>query len=185
MIGRALATIFATVLVGAIWAIRPQTIPLVSSAWAQRVSNSPAASPITELRSIERLKLRHTVYVAAYSTIKVASGKGKVNLATTLTIHNTSRKVQTNILRIDYFDTAGNVIQNYLTKPVAIRPLGSAETFVRFEDTREEPGQTSSSSGGLMGTITEPLIEAVMVGTMGAQGFSFTSRGKAMAFATP
>jgi hypothetical protein len=35
------------------------------------------------------------------------------------------------------------------------------------------------------GQITEPLIEAVMVGTLGAQGFSFTSRGKTMTNATP
>ena len=51
------------------------------------------------------------MYVAAYSTIKLASGKGKVNLATTLTIHNTSEKVPLIFLRLDYFDTAGNLIQ--------------------------------------------------------------------------
>ena len=185
MIGRVLAMIFATVLVGAIWAVCPQTIPLVSSALAQRVSDSPAASAITELASIERLKLRHTVYVAAYSTIKVASGKGKVNLATTLTIHNTSEKVPLILLRIDYFDTAGNLIQNYLTKPVAIRPLGSAETFVQAEDTRGGTGANFVVEWGTDAQITEPLIEAVMVGTMGAQGFSFTSRGKTMTLATP
>jgi len=51
------------------------------------------------------------VYVAAYSTIKLASGKGKVNLATTLIIHNTSEKIPLILLRVDYFDTAGNLIQ--------------------------------------------------------------------------
>ena len=185
MIGRVLAMIFATVLVGAIWAVRPQTIPLVSSAWAQRVSDSPAASAITELPSIERLRLRNTVYVAAYSTIKLASGKGKVNLATTLIIHNTSEKIPLILLRLDYFDTAGNLIQNYLAKPVAIRPLGSAETFVQAEDTRGGTGANFVVEWGTDAQITEPLIEAVMVGTMGAQGFSFTSRGQTMTLATP
>ena len=50
------------------------------------------------------------MYVAAYSTIKLASGKGKVNLATTLIIHNTSEKIPLILLRVDYFDTAGNLI---------------------------------------------------------------------------
>ena len=67
------------------------------------------------------MPVRHTVFVPAYSTIRVAGGKGKVDLATTLTIHNTSEEKPLILLRVDYFDTAGNLIQNYLTKPVAIR----------------------------------------------------------------
>ena len=35
------------------------------------------------------------------------------------------------------------------------------------------------------GLITDPLIEAVMVGSLGAQGFAFTSRGKPMIKETP
>ena len=125
------------------------------------------------------------MYVAAYSTIKLASGKGKVNLATTLIIHNTSEKIPLILLRLDYFDTAGNLIQNYLTKPVAIRPLGSVQTFVPAEDTRGGTGANFIVEWAADGQIADPLIEAIMVGTRGAQGFSFTSRGKTMINALP
>ena len=86
------------------------------------------------------MRIRHTVYVAAYSTVRLGGGKGKVDLATTLTIHNTSEKSPLILLRADYFDTAGNLLHHYLPSPIAIRPLGSVETFVPAEDTRGGTG---------------------------------------------
>jgi hypothetical protein len=44
------------------------------------------------------------------------------------------------VLRVDYIDTAGNLLHNYLTSAVAIRPFGLAETFVPAEDTRGGTG---------------------------------------------
>jgi len=176
---RVLVILFATALVGTTWAI--------SSVRAQTAADSPAAftGALTELPGVERLRIRHTVYVAAYSTVRLGSGKGKVNLATTLIIHNTSEKIPLILLRADYFDTAGSLLHNYLPNPIAIRPLGSVETFVPAEDTRGGTGANFVVEWGADGQITEPLIEAVMVGTLGAQGFSFTSRGKTMTIATP
>ena len=184
---RVLVMLFATVLLGAIWAVRPHTMSVVSSAGAQTVANSPAAftGALTEPPSIQRLRIRHTVYVAAYSTVRLASGKGKVNLATTLTIHNTSEKIPLILLRADYYDTAGNLLHRYLPSPIAIHPLGSVETFVPDEDTRGGTGANFVVEWGADGQITEPLIEAVMLGVIGTQGFSFTSRGKTMTIATP
>jgi hypothetical protein len=177
------------VLVGAIWAVRPIiNSQVVRAAQAQTATaNSPAAftGSLTELPSIERMRMRHSVYVAAYSTIRLGGGKGKVDLATTLTIHNTSEKTPLILLRIDYFGTAGNLLHRYLADPIAIRPLGSVETFVPSEDTRGGTGANFVVEWAAQELITEPLIEAVMIGTMGAQGFSFTSRGKTMTIATP
>jgi hypothetical protein len=115
----------------------------------------------------------------------LGSGKGKVDLATTLSIHNTSEERPLILLRVDYFGTAGNLLHRYLPNPIAIRPLGSVETFVPAEDTRGGTGANFVVEWAANAQITEPLIEAVMVGTLGAQGFSFTSRGKTMINATP
>ena len=188
---RVFVVFFSVVIVGAIWAMHPmitsQTISVVSDARAQTAANSPAAftGAATELPNIERLKIRHTVYVPAYSTVRLGSGKGKVDLATTLTIHNTSEKSPLILLRIDYFGTAGNLLQRYLASPIAIRPLGSAETFVAAEDTRGGTGANFVVEWAADVQITEPLIEAVMIGTIGTSGYSFTSRGKTMTIATP
>jgi hypothetical protein len=88
-----------------------------------------------------------------------------------------------NLLRVDYFDTAGNLVHSYLPKPIAIRSFGTVEAFVPAESTRGGTGAIVEWSAN--GLITDPLIEAVMVGSLGAQGFSFTSRGKPMITETP
>jgi hypothetical protein len=188
---RVLVILFGTVLVGAIWAARPiinsQTIPVVSSARAQTKADPQAAftAPLTEVPALKSLRTRQTVYVAAYSTVRLGAGKGKVDLATTLTVNNTSETKPLILLRIDYFGTAGNLLHSYLAAPIAIRPLGSAETFVPAEDTRGGTGANFIVEWAADGQITEPLIEAVMIGTTGTQGYSFTSRGKTMTTAAP
>ena len=180
---RVLVMLFAIGLVGAIWAARPMT----TAARAQTAADSPGAftGPLTELPAVQRMPVRHTVFVPAYSTIRVAGGKGKVDLATTLTIHNTSEEKPLILVHIDYFDTAGNLLHRYLEKPVAIRPLGSGETFVPAQDTRGGTGANFIVEWVGEKPITEPLIEAVMLGISGSQGFSFTSRGQTMVPATP
>ena len=188
---RVLVTLYSIMLVGAIWTVRPminsQTIPLVSVAQAQTTADQPASftGSLVDLPSIDRLAIRHTVYVAAYSTIRLGGGKGKVDLATTLSIHSTSEQRPLILLRVDYFGTTGNLLHRYLPSPIAIRPFGSVETFVPAEDTRGGTGANFVVEWAANAQITEPLIEAVMVGTLGAQGFSFTSRGKTMINATP
>jgi hypothetical protein len=188
---RVIVVLFGTLLVGAIWAVRPiinsQTISVVSSARAQTKADpqAPFTAPSTEVPSLKVLRTRQTVYVAAYSTVRLGGGKGKVDLATTLTVHNTSEKKPLILLRVDYFGTAGNLLHSYLAAPIAIRPFGSAETFVPAEDTRGGTGANFIVEWAAVGQITEPLIEAVMIGTTGTQGYSFTSRGKAMTTAAP
>ncbi len=181
---RVLVLLFGIVLVGAIWAVRPmvisQTIPVVSAARAQTAADYPASftSSLAELPSLERMTTRHSAYVPAYSTVRLGSGKGKVDLATTLSIQNISEERPLVLLRVDYFGTAGNLIHRYVPRPIAIRPLGSVETFVPAEDTRGGTGANFVVEWAAEGEIPEPIIETVMMGTLGALGFSFTSRGK-------
>ena len=187
---RRVLVVFSIMLVGAIWAACPmfnsQTIPLVSAAQAQTPADYPASFTNSLVEpSLDRVAIRRTVYVAAYSALRLGGGKGKVDLATTLSIHNSSEERPLNLLRVDYHDTAGNLVHSYLPKPIAIRPFGTVETFVPAENTRAGTGANFIVEWTADGRITDPLIEAVMVGTLGAQGFSFTSRGKTMITETP
>jgi len=68
-----------------------------------------------------------TVYVPAYPAIRIMSGRSRVDLATTLSIHNTSREKFLLLKQIDYHDTDGKLIQGYLDKSVALKPLGTIE----------------------------------------------------------
>jgi Protein of unknown function (DUF3124) len=157
-----------------------------SAAQAQAEADHPASFTGSLVEpSLERVAVRRTVYVAAYSAVRLGAGKGKVDLATTLSIHNASTERPLNLLRVDYFDTSGNLLHRYLPKPIGIRPFGSVEAFVPAEDTRGGTGANFIVEWTANGQVTEPLIEAVMVGALGAQGFFFTSRGTTMINATP
>lgn len=167
------------VLVGAMWAACPLINPVVSVAQAQTADDYPASftGSLVE-RSSDRVAIKRTVYVGAYSSVTL--GRGKVDFATTLSIHNTSNERALNVDRVDYFDTAGNLVHSYLPKPITIRPFGTVEAFVPAENTRGGTGANFIVEWTANGLITDPLIEAVMIGAIGAQGFSFTSRGKTM-----
>src|SRR5689334_17960022 len=94
------------------------------------------AASLTALPDAGSLTARGTVYVPAYATIRAGGGKTRIDLATTLGIHNTSEDQVLVIERIDYYETSGKSVQKYLAKPVALRPLGTVEIFVAREDTR-------------------------------------------------
>lgn len=149
-----------------------------SGARAQPAPEEPAS--FTESLAKEApagLENSHTVYVPAYSSIRLGSGRALVNLATTLSIHNISENATLTILRADYFDTAGNLIRHYVPEPITILPLGSVEAFVPVEDTRGGTGANFVVEWAMAEPTVEPLVEAVMIGAEGAKGFSFTSRG--------
>lgn len=153
---------------------------LVGAALAQTPADHPASftGSLTSRPASLPLSARQTVYVPAYSSIRLGSGKGKVDLATTLSIRNTSQETALVILRADYFDTSGALIHSYVRDPIAVRPLGTVEAFVPAEDKRGGSGANFLVEWAADGPITEPLIEAVIVGNSGTQGYSFVSRGK-------
>ena len=60
-------------------------------------------------------------------------------LATLLRIDNTSSTKPLVLERIDYFDTAGKLVQRYLTTPIALKPFGAIQIFVPADDARGGP----------------------------------------------
>jgi len=123
-------------------------------------------------------QVRRTVYVPAYPAIRIMSGRSRIDLATTLSIHNTSRDKPLLLKRINYHDTDGELIQSYLEEPVALRPLGTIEIFVAGEDRRAGSGANFVVDWAADGPISEPVIEAVMIGTQGNATYSFVSPGR-------
>jgi hypothetical protein len=122
--------------------------------------------------------LRRTVYVPAYSAIRVMSGRTRVELATTLSIHNTSRDKPLLLERVDYHNTEGELVQAHLSEPVALKPLGTIEIFVAHEDVRGGTGANFIVEWAGDNLISEPIMEAVMVGSLGTTSYSFVSQGR-------
>jgi hypothetical protein len=73
--------------------------------------------------------------------------------------------------------TSGTLVHRYVPEPIAVRPLGSVEAFVPAEDTRGGTGANFVVEWAAEQPMPTPLIEAVMIGVTGTQGYSFVSRG--------
>jgi hypothetical protein len=124
--------------------------------------------------------IKGTIYVPAYSRIRLGSGRGGVDLATTLSIHNGSREHLLVLEAVSYHNTEGELVQTYLERPVGLRPLGTIEIFVSSADLRGGTGANFVIDWGAQGPVPEPVIEAVMIGAIGTTSYSFVSQGRSL-----
>jgi hypothetical protein len=148
----------------------------IAAAWEEEtVSNESFKGFSASLTAVpEILTNRGDVYVPVFSTIRIGAGLTKLNLAVTLSIHNASDSEPLVINRIDYFDTSGTLIQQYVSKPVALRPFGTVEIFIAADDVRGGTGANFLVTWAAKGSIAEPVVEAVVGNFMGTGGVAFS-----------
>lgn len=161
------------------------TVFVVGFAHAQQ--KAPADDPfaafsgsLTSVPDAETLTNRGSFYVPAFSSIRVGGGRTRLDLAVTISIHNSSRTKVLTLNEVDYFDTSGTLVQRFLTRAIALRPFGTVEVFIPTDDVRGGTGANFVVAWATAGAIEEPIIEAVMVGTVGTAGYSFVSQGRAI-----
>lgn len=144
---------------------------------AEDIARQFAASLVEPPPAAARVA-RGSVYVPAYAAIRIGGGKGRLELATTLSVHNVSRDAALVIERIDYHDTAGQRVQAFLPQPIALKPLATIEAFVPAEDVRGGSGANFIVDWAASGPIAPPAVEAVMIGAIGSASYSFVSVGR-------
>ena len=118
------------------------------------------------------------VYVPAYSTIFYADSDRTWDLAVTVSIRNTDADNAIIIQSVKFYDTQGNLITDYISEPLELAPLGSANIVLARNDTRGGIGANFIVDWAAESTAYEPVIESVMISTAGTQGLGFTSPGK-------
>ena len=126
------------------------------------------------------LWLEQTVYVPLYSHIYADERfRNKPFLLTaTLSIRNTDPDHQLTLRSVDYYDSTGKLLNNYLPKPLVIGPLGSTRYIVEESESKGGSGAKFLVNWNAETGITEPIIESIMIGTKMQQGISFISRGR-------
>jgi hypothetical protein len=158
-------------------------VPAVSEATSALPSNPLDLSSVQEsLVAIPNnlaLNSRGTIYVPAYSAIRVGTGKGKLlELAVTLSLQNTSNHKPLVLEQLNYHDTNGSLVWSYLGKPVALKPFGTIEIFIPHNDLRGGTGANFIVKWAGEAPMAEPLAEVMMVGLYGSAGFSFVTQGR-------
>ncbi len=115
-----------------------------------------------------------TVYVPAYSHIYSGNKEVRSLLAVTLSIRNTDPNHPIDILSVEYFDTKGNSLKRYLSKPVTLNALGSTRYIISQNDKSGGSGANFIVKWKSASPVNFPLIETIMIGSR----VSFTSRSQ-------
>jgi hypothetical protein len=121
-----------------------------------------------------------TVYIPSYAN--VISGPPiymTVPLRANLVIHNTDPAQAITVVRIDEYNTEGQKVGSYLTAPVSLNPLGAMRVVVK-ESKKEAEGLGANFIIQWQADkkVNEPIIECLIIGSLGAQGFSFITHGR-------
>lgn len=151
---------------------------------SQAGGTAPQQKPPLELQNVEggttaqRARSRgQVVYIPCYSHIKLANGQD-YRLAVNLSIRNTSQSESLQISSVEYYDTDGVLKKNYAEQALTLKPLATAEFFIGESDMTGGSGANFIVTWNAEKAISEPIMEAVMVGTGGSQGVSFMSSGR-------
>lgn len=145
-------------------------------------SNTPATTSTGTLQPITARDLQivtgQTVYVPAYSEIFMGTTSRTMPLTVTLAIHNTDPNATIIIQSVQYFDTDGLLVRDYVSDPVAIDPLATRGFVVEDQDRSGGWGANFIVVWGAETPVYEPVIEAIMVSTQGTHGISLISPGR-------
>ena len=147
-----------------------QTPPSLEQANASALTTVPAGD----------LNVTGSFYVPAYSSVLLSQGKLRVDFAVTLSIHNASQDKPLVLRRIAYFDGTGKLVDNYLKQPVALKPFATVDVYIPEYDVRAGTGANFVVDWASVGEIAEPVVEALMLGSVGNRHFSFISQGRAI-----
>jgi hypothetical protein len=135
------------------------------------------ANSLTTVPS-EPLTVSGAFYVPVYSSVAMSQGKLRADFSVTLSVHNASETRPLVLKRIAYFDTAGKMVESYLKSPIALKPFSTVEIFIATTDTRGGTGANFVVDWAATNEVAEPVVEALMVGGVGAGHYAFISQGR-------
>ncbi len=118
------------------------------------------------------------IYVPAYSHIYHGNKETPLLLSVTLSIRNIDTNNPIKITKVDYFETEGVLVKQYISKSLTLGPLGSERFIVPQKDNTGGSGANFIVTWEADLPTNPPIIESVMIGTQSQLGISFTSRGQ-------
>lgn len=131
-----------------------------------------AAADVTS----EQLTSQHLVYVPVYSHIYYQGGS-PYPLETTLSIRNVDTSEPIYVEAVEYYDSGGELAKTHVDRMLRLAPLQTIEFLIERRDSSGGSGANFLVRWGANSEVNPPLIESIMVGTVGTQGISFGRTG--------
>ncbi len=140
---------------------------------------TPASSKdkIVQINENFQAAMSGMLYVPAYSHIYFEDQDRPFLLAVNLSIRNPDISKPIILKSVKYYNDQGILVQSYVEQPIEIAPLAAKE-FVVSRSNREGGLGASFIVEWVAATkVSQPLAEAVMIGTVSSQGLSWVTRG--------
>jgi len=125
-----------------------------------------------------KIAMGQTIYVPVYSHIYHQDRQEIFNLAATLSIRNTDLTAPIIITSVRYYNSDGKLVKQYLEQPIQIDALASTAFYLNRNDTSGGVGANFIVEWVAQTEISQPVVEAVIIGTDFQQGISFISPGR-------
>jgi hypothetical protein len=119
-----------------------------------------------------------TVYVSIYSHIYSGLKGRPFDLAATLSIRNTDPKYPISITGVEFYDSEGNRVKQYLDAALTLRPLASTRYVLKEGEIGGGSGANFLVRWKADRPVNPPIIEGIMIGTRSGQGISFVCPGR-------
>jgi len=126
----------------------------------------------------EPLSKGESVYVSIYSNVYSGVKPHALELSGMLSIRNTDPKYSISILKANYYDSKGELLERYMKQPLKLKPLESTHFLVKVSDKRGGPGAKFIVRWQSDHKVNPPIIEGIMLSTRAQQGLSFICPGK-------
>ncbi|MEH1821624.1 MAG: DUF3124 domain-containing protein [Nostoc sp.] len=139
------------------------------------------ATPVQKAVTLDKnfkIASGQTLYVPVYSHIYHYNRQEIFELAVTLSIRNTDLTNPIIITSVRYYNSEGKLVKQYLERPIQLDALASTDFFINRNDTSGGLGANFIVEWVAQTEISEPIVEAVMIGTDFQQGISFVSPGR-------
>ncbi|MEW6657921.1 MAG: DUF3124 domain-containing protein [Thermodesulfobacteriota bacterium] len=127
-----------------------------------------------------RLLKGQTLYVPSYANI--IGDMQHITVRANLIIHNTDPTHAITLVRVDNYDTHGKLVEKYLAQPVQLKPLAATRIIIKNPKKGDEgAGANFIVQWRSENKVTEPIVECIMVGSLGTQGHTFSSQSRVIA----
>jgi len=131
-----------------------------------------------EKTELPDLEIHKDIYVPAYSNLYYESDVTKTHFTVILSLRNISFSDSIYFDKIEFYNSEGKLLHEFIEKVLVLRPMESIEFIVEPSNKKSGPGANFVISyAGQSNLKNLPFIEAIMLGNLGSYGFSFSSPG--------
>jgi hypothetical protein len=105
------------------------------------------------------------------------SGDYSFNIKAAIFVRNTDPKHAINIVRMDFYDTSGKLVEKYLPHPLKLN-LGAGTYFNVKNPLSGEEGAVAHFEVQWQAKtrVVEPIVTGLMLGSAGTRGYTFETR---------